>query len=232
MTLYSGLITNGRHLLQDSDANAYRWTDAELLTYAVEATTEFFRYTKSMRNSASATITSASNGIVTFAAAATGAGLAATDVYMLHKAYWNGEVIGPTTISQLESSDDGWGIDWESESGDPSRYTQETTGLTGMRLVPKPDQDGTLKIWYYQIPSTAYTTASTVAIPAAFENVIVYYMLYRAFGREVDSPGGSNYLGYAKFYKQEYDRLLAEAAHLIASGINADMIFRIPHQNF
>lgn len=185
------------------------------------------------RGSASALITTASNGVVTFSAStAGGAGLAVTDVYQIFKSYWNGTPVIPTSVDELETTDALYErIDWEDQDGTPEFFTQETTGPSGMRLYPKPDTSGTLKIWYSSIPAQITASASTVDISYAFEDAPMYLMISKAFGREIDSPGDGRYASYAKQYRAEYEKLVAQAMNVSMGGFNRNQQTIIRNQH-
>lgn len=178
-------------------------------------------------------ITSAGDGTVTFSSSiASGAGLNKTDVHQILNAYWDGVPITPTSISELETEDGTYtNFDWEAQTGTPEWYSQETTGPMGLRLYPQPTSSGTLKIWYTSIPAQVTASASTVDIPYAFEDAPMYLMISMVFAREIDSPGGNNYLEYSKKYRMEYERLVAIAKDQMSWGQNRSQQFIIRNQH-
>lgn len=233
MTTAANLITRGRAFLMDSDSAAYRHTDADLLVFLAMAINEYHRDVVDTRSSASALITTAASGVVTFSAStAGGAGLNKTDVHQILNAYWDGVPVIPTSIDELETEDGTYtNFDWEAQTGTPEWFTQQTTGPTGLRLYPQPSASGTLKIWYTAIPAQITASASTVDIPFAFEDAPMYLMVSMAFGREIDSPGGNNYLEYSKKYRMEYERLVAIARDETSWGSNRSQQVIIRNQH-
>lgn len=169
-----------------NEAVASFWTDAALRDWINEAAADIARVTESIRATASVSVV-ANTG--SYAFAPTPSAIRVTELEFTPT--------GQSLVLPLEYRDrtamrEVWGTWQATGKGYPSFWT--SWGAPGLshtvQLYPVPSVAGSLTVYHYRFPAVLATdgtaAASTVEIPAGWDDVIVDGVEYRALRRDRD----------------------------------------------
>ena len=172
-----------RTLVRDrlDEATPRRWQNDQLNRWINEAARDVARRTECLH----------ANGTVAVVAGVQQVSLATlTDIIRINRVEWKNT--GESTIRSLEyrdfnNLDSVW---WDQQAitrSKPSYFT-----LTGyppaltLVLYPTPSAGGTLKVWYWKLPTAAASDNSRIDIPEGWHDTIADYAEYKALRKDAD----------------------------------------------
>lgn len=87
----------------------------------------------------------------------------------------------PVNVSEVEALSS----TWQADSGTPTRYLQDGSGVSTIRLYKKPVASGTLAIVEHELPDTV-TATSELPLPDPVSDYLTFFVLGEARRRESD----------------------------------------------
>jgi hypothetical protein len=178
MTLASALIARVRIRLDEPTAKF--WTDPELINYMNEGMRDAGRYTRHIRDKATAI--SMVSGTAEYTVA--------SNIIEIEKAYYlpgDGRQI-PLTGQSYDNMDSVWGSHQNLQTGQPVAFAVWGTPPTlKIKLFPAPDSSSaTLSLLVTRLPTAVTAVGDTVDWPPAWEDVIEDYMEMAALRKARD----------------------------------------------
>lgn len=185
-------ITQAQAIVQararlDEPSSVY-WTDQDLRIWINDVARDIARRTESLR-------ASYDQAVVANTASYTPLWTATNQPYRLHTVEYIPD--GQTTCYPLEMVDRNaassiWGLSQAQTVGVPAIWTSwgAPPNLT-VQVYPTPGQDGTLRIWYYRLPTMLATVNTAdqnenVDLVDGWEDVLIDGVEYRALRRDGD----------------------------------------------
>lgn len=179
------------------------WSEPDLRRWINEIAKDMARRTESLRGTYSQPAVAGTH-------AYTPAFTSTTNVYRIYRVEYipsNQSMIYPLEFRDPNAADEVWGLSQAITQGIPAIWTTwgAPPSLT-LQVYPSPAQAGTLKLWYYRLPTQLATTtnanaATNVDIVEGWEDVLVDGVEYKAKMRDQDD-------GW-RDAKQEYEQHIA-----------------------
>lgn len=177
MATLSDVRTKVRDRLDESTATF--WTDAQLNRWINDGMREVARLTETLQTTSDIAVT-ASDGTYT----------APTDALRIYRAEF--KPTGQSNVYPLEyrdfnTMDEVWWSSQTTTTGTPALFTMWgfVPSLT-IQLYPVPSVAGTLKVFYYKLPTAVSADNDTIECPAGWEDLIVDYAEYNALRKDRD----------------------------------------------
>lgn len=164
------------------EASARHWTNAQIDSWINDGAEDIARVTESLL--ATGTI-SAVAGTQTYSLAS----LTPSPI-RIHRIEY--QRTGETTKYPLEARDfsvmdDTWGLSQSTHSGTPAYWTAWGfhPSMT-LYLYPTPNAAGTIRLFYYRLPTRRSSDGDTIEIPDGWENLAVDFAEYHALRNDRD----------------------------------------------
>jgi hypothetical protein len=184
MSTAAAIISVVRDLLQDTDATAYRWTDAELLRYLSAGQRQVCFFRPDANTIEVIHTVSDSNPRRTIPA----------DGFKFIKVVCNIDTGGNRSsrvqnIQQdvLDSIEPNWrGLAATAPDSNNyySAYVFDPRDRLAFWLYPKPTSGRNVYILYAQTPGEVATTATNLTLTSDFDNALIEFVMYRALQKE------------------------------------------------
>lgn len=185
MSVASLLLNQIRDVLQDSDATAYRWSDATLLRYLSGAQ----RFIVSVRPRAN-TVTEVHTVADTVPRRTLPANAASFVQTVSNVSAAGGNYTTPvqrTTIAVLDAVDPEWRFAAPT-APDPDRhysaYANDPLDPKAFWLYPRPAAGRNVFITYAQLPPDVASAGATLTLGAEYDEPMIEFVLYRALSSE------------------------------------------------
>jgi hypothetical protein len=185
MTTGTVMIADIRTMLDEEGVTAGQWTDANIRAWINAGLNDLARYTHYDEDNKDIAVSAGDQEVTITGSPA---------VLEIQHAYFlptgTDEQI-PLTPYHYEHMDQIWGAWQNTITGDPQCFAPRglAPNLT-VFLYPEPDRAGTLRIFFAAQPTQIATAgsddANEVDIPAAWEDVLVSYVEYRALRKDRD----------------------------------------------
>lgn len=179
-------ITSTRTRL-DEPTSRY-WDDKDIRRWINEIARDMARRTESLRGTYS-------QPAVANTAAYTPAFTATTNLYRIYSIDFiptGSTLTYPLEYRDRQGATEVWGI-MQASQGTPAIWTSwGAPPNLSIQVYPSPSQAGTLKLWYYRLPTilavdTAADSATSVDIVDGWEDVLIDGVEYKAKRRDADS---------------------------------------------
>lgn len=166
-----------------AETSARQWLDAQLNQWINDGVKDIVRKTETLQ--ATSTI-STTGGTQAYVFAPT------PQPTRFHRAEWNAtgdSVTYPLEYRDFSTLDEVWGTSQKITQGIPQYWTLWGTpgvALT-VTLYPTPSAaTGTLKLFYYRLPTVAVSDGDVLELPEGWDDLIVSYAEYNALRRDRD----------------------------------------------
>ena len=172
-------LTEARFALRErlDEPNARAWSDTELERWLNEGAKDIARKTECLQAEAS----------LSFAAGVNQATLP-TNCIRVHRAEWLGSGRQlPLTYQDFNSSVAVSWVDNTTNQGTPHLFTMWGVG-GGIKVIlyPTPAVAGTLKVWYYKLPTAPTTELGVYDLPEGWEDAMYEHATAAALRRDRD----------------------------------------------
>lgn len=180
------IITEARHIVNDTDATAYRQSDDELLTY-VNGGLKECAVIQPILFSTIGDMTCTSGQCeqsITFTDA-----VALLDVLSIH----GGAALTPFDMASMNAFNPGWRTDAAAAARQWSRFANDPLKFF---VYPKAPVSQVLDVRYVRNPST-YTIGATISdLPSALQTALTDYVVFRAQSKDDEHAVSQRALGH------------------------------------
>lgn len=197
------IVDRARHILQDTTTGGTRWLDPELLRWLNDAQREVVLL-KPNAYSAVEDVALASGSKQALPAS----GLLLLSIVRNTA----GKAVRRVDRNIMDSENDSWHMD--SATSDIEHYIFDEDSPETFWVYPPNDGAGSVEIIYSKAPEDVSDLANSITLNDIYSNVILDYLLYRAYSKDTDYAGNQQRAGnhYQAFNNSLGVKVQAEAS--------------------
>lgn len=197
------IVDRARHILQDTTTGGTRWLDPELLRWLNDAQREVVLL-KPNAYSAVEDVVLASGSKQALPAS----GLLLLSIVRNTA----GKAVRRVDRNIMDSENDSWHMD--SATSDIEHYIFDEDSPETFWVYPPNDGAGSVEIIYSKAPEDVSDLANSITLNDIYSNVILDYLLYRAYSKDTDYAGNQQRAGnhYQAFNNSLGVKVQAEAS--------------------
>lgn len=198
------------------EATASFWSDTELTRWINEGQNDVARRSECLRATSDIAVTAGTQDYV-----------APTDLVRATAAEWrptSSDQRFPLTYLDRHNADSIWGTSQSMTDGTPAIWTAwgyPGTSTFTIKLYPTPYEAGTLRLYYYKLPTEVAADGDTLGVPNGWEDLVVEYatmLAYRKDGNQQWQDAFQKYTADLEALIETAVRFSDQAGHIDGMG--------------